>query len=78
MSAIVWSKNNCTYCEQAKHLLKAKGVDFEVRKVDGVSWTVEDLKEAVPNARTVPQIFINEEYVGGFNELKQYFEKQSV
>lgn len=71
MSAIVWSKNNCTYCEQAKTLLKNKGIDFEVRKVDGISWSIDDLYAAVPNARTVPQIFINEQYVGGFAELQK-------
>lgn len=70
MTAILWSKYNCSYCDQAKMLLNQKGIKFEERKI-GDGWTKEDLLEAVPTARTVPQIFINEEYVGGFNELKQ-------
>lgn len=70
MKAIVWSKYNCTFCEQAKALLASKGISFEERKI-GDGYTKEDLLEAVPTARTVPQIFLNEEYVGGFNELKQ-------
>lgn len=70
MKAILWSKYHCNYCEQAKSLLKTKGIDFEERKI-GDGWTKEELLEAVPNARTVPQIFLGEEYVGGFEELKK-------
>jgi glutaredoxin 3 len=70
MKAIVWSKDNCPFCDQAKNLLKMKGIEFEEKKI-GHGFTKEDLLEAVPTARTVPQIFLGEELVGGFNELKQ-------
>jgi len=70
MSAIVWSRYNCSFCEQAKALLMRNNIDFEERKI-GEGWTREQLLEAVPNARTVPQIFINDEYIGGFAELQQ-------
>lgn len=69
MKAIVWSKYNCPYCDQAKALLKSRGIQFEERKI-GDGYTKEDLLEAVPNARAVPQIFINDEHVGGFQELR--------
>ena len=68
--AIVWSKNQCPYCDQAKALLKLKGIEFEERNIEN-GWDREDLLAAVPTARTVPQIFLGEEYVGGFNELKK-------
>ena len=59
MKAIVWSKYHCPYCDQAKALLKAKGYTIEEKKiVDG--YTREELLEAVPGARSVPQIFIEE------------------
>jgi glutaredoxin len=70
MKAIVWSKDQCPYCDQAKNLLKMKGIEFEERNVSK-DWTREQLLEAVPNARTVPQIFLGAELVGGFNELRQ-------
>ncbi len=72
MRAIVWSKDNCPYCVQAKTLLTQKGIEFEERKI-GDGWTKEQLLEAVPNARTVPQIFLNDELVGGFTELRAKF-----
>jgi len=68
--AIIWSKPNCSYCEQAKQLLKMKGIVFEERKI-GAEWTKEQLLEAVPTARAVPQIFLDDQYVGGYTELKQ-------
>ena len=71
MKAVVWSKYNCPYCEQAKALLNQRGIEYEERKI-GDGYTKEDLLEAVPTARTVPQIFLNGELVGGFNELKNY------
>ncbi len=72
MNAIVWSKSNCAFCDQAKALLKQKGIEFEERKI-GDGFTKEDLLEAVPTARTVPQIFVNKQLIGGFTELKKYF-----
>jgi glutaredoxin len=74
MKAIVWSKNQCPFCDQAKNLLKMKGIEFEERNVSK-DWTKEQLLEAVPTARTVPQIFLDDNYIGGFTELKKYFEK---
>jgi glutaredoxin 3 len=72
MKAIVWSKDHCPYCVQAKTLLEQKGIEFEERKI-GDGWTKEQLLEAVPDARTVPQIFLNDELVGGFTELRAKF-----
>jgi glutaredoxin len=69
MKAVVWSKYNCPYCDQAKALLKMKGIAFEEKKI-GDGYTKEDLLEAVPTARTVPQIFLDEELIGGYTELK--------
>lgn len=70
MATVVWSKDNCPFCDQAKSLLSQKGIQYEERKI-GSGYTKEDLLEAVPTARTVPQIFLNDEYIGGFTELKQ-------
>ena len=69
MKAIVWSKYHCPYCDQAKALLTSKGIEFEEKKI-GDGYSKEELLEAVPNARTVPQIFLDGELIGGFNELK--------
>lgn len=71
MKAVVWSKYHCPFCDQAKALLTQKGIEIEERRI-GDGFTKEDLLEAVPNARTVPQIFLDDTLIGGFTELKQY------
>lgn len=73
MTAIVWSKYNCPYCDQAKALLRQRGIKYEERKI-GDGYSREELLEAVPNARTVPQIFINNQLIGGFTELRDHLE----
>lgn len=75
---IVWSKENCPYCIKAKNMLKAKGIRFEERNLSDGSWSREQLLEAAPNARTVPQIWLHGQYVGSYTELEQYFEDHGM
>ena len=74
MKAVVWSRYDCTFCDQAKELLKLKGYEIEERKI-GDGYTKEELLEAVPTARSVPQIFIEDKLVGGFTDLQKYLEE---
>ena len=71
--AIIWSKDYCPYCVRAKALLDAKGIVYEERNISQGEWTKEQLLEAVPGARTVPQIFLDGELIGGYDQLKEYF-----
>jgi glutaredoxin 3 len=73
-NVIIWSKYNCPYCDQAKALLKQRDVKFEERKI-GDGFTKEQLLEAVPAARSVPQIIINGNVIGGFTELRKYIDE---
>ena len=73
-NVIIWSKYNCPYCDQAKALLTQRNVRFEERKI-GDGYTKEELLEAVPSARTVPQIIINGNVIGGFTELRKYIDE---
>lgn len=65
----------CPYCDMAKSLLKNKGIAFEERMI-GADWTREQLLEEIPQARTVPQIILNGEYIGGYDQLKAHYNKQ--
>jgi len=69
---IVWTKPGCPFCDMAKNLLNQKGIEYEERNIcEG--WTRDQLLEAVPTAQTVPQIFLNNEYIGTYEQLKQHF-----
>jgi glutaredoxin len=66
---IVWSKYNCQFCDMAKALLNRHNISFEERKI-GDGYDKEELLELAPNARSLPQIFIDGVLIGGFTELK--------
>lgn len=71
MSAIIWSKIDCPFCVKAKAELTSRGIEYEER-ILGIDWSKEQLLEMVPNARTVPQIFLDGNYIGGYNDLMSY------
>lgn len=71
MTVVVWSRNECPYCDQAKALLKSKGIAYEERNIS-TDWTKEQLLESVPAARSVPQIVIDGNIIGGFTELRKH------
>jgi glutaredoxin 3 len=72
-NAIVYSQENCFACNQAVSLLNRSGYEVEIRKIgEGESWSKKDLLELVPDARSVPQIFVGKYYIGGLPQLKQY------
>ena len=71
---VVWSKPNCPFCVKAKALLDQKGIEYEVREI-GSGFTREDLLAAVPQAKTVPQIFLDNKLVGGYTELESLFKE---
>lgn len=77
MNTIIWSKPNCPYCVKAKELLELKKITYEEREL-GEQWNKQQLLEAVPNAKTVPQIFLYGKLVGGYDELKQYYEDHGM
>jgi len=74
MEIQIFSKPNCTYCVKAKALVKGLGLPFE-EKTFGVDFkTPEELYEAVgKQVRTMPQIKIDGELIGGYNQLVEYF-----
>jgi len=65
---VVYTKESCPYCVRAKQLLQGKGVPFEEHNLENKPDELEALK-ARTKMRTVPQIFINDQLIGGFTEL---------
>jgi glutaredoxin 3 len=69
---LVYSKKPCPYCEQAKTLLTKKGFNYtelDVTRPD----VLDQLRDLVPGVKTVPQIFIDGNHIGGYTELVEYF-----
>ena len=68
----VYTTPICPYCSNAKQLLKSKGVEYEEIGMHDMSREERsELMQKTNNYRTVPQIFIGDTFVGGFDELNK-------
>ena len=66
----VYTTASCPYCVAAKNLLKAKGLSWEEIRVDDDAAQREAMLTRSQGHRTVPQIFINDRFIGGYQELQ--------
>ena len=64
----VYSSQNCPWCGRAKALLESKGLVYEEIDISTDTLRVLEMVER-SGRRTVPQIFIDDEPIGGFDEL---------
>lgn len=65
---VIYTKENCPYCDWAKQLLDAKHLSYSEIRVDLDPVKLEEMKQR-SQRRTVPQIFINDLSIGGFDDL---------
>ncbi len=68
----IYSRSNCTYCVMAINYFDARGLQYKVLNTDDPKIFNEMMKRN-PHARTVPQIFIDNELVGGYTDLIEKF-----
>lgn len=68
MQIKMFTKEVCSYCAAAKDFLKDRQLEFTEFKI-GEHITREEFIEKYPDYRTVPQIFIDEQHLGGYDDL---------
>jgi len=66
---VMYSTGWCPYCDRARNLLERKGLAFREIKVDEDAAQRDAMLKRTGGRRSVPQIFIGERLVGGFDEL---------
>ena len=68
----IYTKENCGFCTKAKNLFKIKGFDFQehdlLKEGEKENMIARFQQNNLPMPRTVPQIFINGEYIGGYDD----------
>lgn len=74
----IYGKENCPWCEKAKELLDKRDIPYDYINIsDKENFSDNDLKKLVveiaPGAKTVPIVLINDRWIGGYSELKEYF-----
>ncbi|HEY6530412.1 MAG TPA: glutaredoxin 3 [Cellvibrionaceae bacterium] len=68
MSIKVYTRRSCSYCMAAKQLLRSKGAPFEEISLDNDPQLLQEIM-AKAGQRTVPQIWIGSQHVGGFTDM---------
>jgi glutaredoxin 3 len=69
MNIVIYTKSGCPNCVTAKRLLDSKGIGYEERDAEDVAVFMK-LMEQYPEVRQMPQIFINNQRVGGLAGLQ--------
>ena len=64
----IFGKTMCPFCDKAKQLFETGGYEYTYKQLD-VDFTREELFEQFPGARTFPQIRVDGEAIGGYDEL---------
>ena len=67
--AEIYTTAICPYCVAAKNFLKLKGCDYSEVRIDREPGKLAEMLERSAGRRTVPQVFINGEHVGGYDDL---------
>jgi glutaredoxin 3 len=71
VKVVIYTKANCSYCEQAKSLLIKKNIAYSELYISEPD-ILDQLKDLVSGVKTVPQIFIDGAHIGGYTELVGY------
>lgn len=66
---LIYSRDGCVYCDMAVSLARSKNMEISVLKL-GIDYSVEEFQAKFIYANTVPQIILNGEHIGGYQDLK--------
>jgi glutaredoxin 3 len=70
LNIVVYSKSACPQCDSAKMILKSKSLAYEEVRIDDEAERLAFFEKCGPSVRQMPQIFINEQRVGGLAGLQ--------
>ena len=64
----IYSKSNCSYCVMAMNFFDSKNISYDVYSTDDQK-IFDEMMKRNPYARTLPQIFIDDQLIGGYTDL---------
>ena len=78
MEIIIYSKNNCVFCTKAKHLVKTLGLEYTEKKMEEFDSPQAMLEDIGKKVKTMPQIKIDGELIGGYHQLVEHFDDKGL
>ena len=76
MNAEIFGKPDCIHCEQAKFLCKQKGISYTYQEL-GKDFEMGFILEKFPGAKTFPQVIVDGQHVGGYDDLSDFLEQKN-
>lgn len=70
---VIYTTSTCPYCSAAKNLFKSMNVEYEEINLDGKDALRAQLSQENKGWRTVPMIFINDKFMGGFDDVNKLY-----
>ena len=68
MNVLIYTKPNCPFCVKAKQWMQDKNVQYKEINVSEEEKFI-NMQKKIPGAKTVPQIFVNDKLIGGYDDL---------
>jgi len=72
MNAVIYSTAICPYCVRAKMLLEKRNINYVEYRIDQDSQKLEEMLRLSRGRQSVPQIFIDEQHIGGYDDLVEF------
>lgn len=75
MKVLIYTKDNCIWCDRAKILLDSKKISYNEIDLSDDSERLKFYDKVGDNVKTVPQVFIDDKRIGGFQDLKVFLDE---
>ena len=75
MKVLIYTKDNCIWCDRAKILLDSKKISYIEIDLSDDSERLKFYEKIGDNVKTVPQVFIDDKRIGGFQDLKVFLDE---
>ncbi len=75
MKVLIYTKDNCIWCDRAKILLDSKKISYNEIDLSDDSERLKFYEKIGDNVKTVPQVFIDDKRIGGFEDLKVFLDE---
>ena len=74
MKVSIYTKDNCIWCDRAKILLDSKKISYNEIDLYDDSERLKFYEKIGDNVKTVPQVFIDDKRIGGFQDLRVFLD----
>tara|TARA_B100001996_G_scaffold244959_1_gene189684 strand:+ start:879 stop:1106 length:228 start_codon:yes stop_codon:yes gene_type:complete len=75
LKVLIYTKDNCIWCDRAKILLDSKKISYNEIDLSDDSERLKFYENIGDNVKTVPQVFIDDKRIGGFQDLKVFLDE---